>query len=121
MNSWVKHVILTVNAIPVACFDIYRQIILMLKLLLTSLQSISIKFQIYCKCVLKTLQIIFRSPESINVISYSRFRLKVKEIDRIKVFLNSFLKFVRLPDTILRDKTIAVDDFGNIKYLKQDY
>ena len=121
MNSWVKHVILTVNAIPVACFDIYRQITLMLRLRFMPLQSAFIKSQIYCKCVLKTLQIIFRSTERINVISYSSFRLKVIEIDRIKVFLNSFLKFVRLPDTILRDKTLAVDDFGNIKYLKRDF
>lgn len=123
MNSWAKHVFLTVTAIPFFACIVPQQSGYHLRgaqqidslpatiIPAPTEQNDSILSHDTSAWILRDNQVIF----SKNV------DLKVKENSSFDMVTISLLNYDHLPNVDFWDIKLAVVDFGNINYLKQDF
>ena len=121
MNSWENRVKLTVIAKPIAIINLPRTSGLIFKLCIIQSLHCLLKNGNNDHRLMKMAELLSNYLRKFKVTFWNGIGLIAKETEKIELLLSSFLKIIRLPDMVFKDKILAIVDFGNIKYLNLDF
>ena len=121
MNSWAKHVLLTVAAIPFLACAVYHQSGNQVQKdhQIDSLPKTIIQPPIKQKDSILSIDTSTWILDKNQVFFSKNFCLKAKENSTFDILSTGLFNIDQLPNMKFRNIKIAVVDFGNINYLKQ--